>query len=247
MAVEQTEAVVLRGVDFSQTSRIVTFLTPHRGRVACLIKGARRAKGGQAAALDTFNRLELGLVYKDTRSVQAMTECTVVDGYPGLKADLDKTTYGAAPLEIALRVAHENEPSEPLFEALVAGLSTLDAWQGDVTTPVCWTVLRLLSAAGYEPSLEQCCFTGEAVGESAGFSYEGGVTVLPAHTDRRLTREELGALRALMGGAPSPELAAGNDLVRLLCRYSERQLDITLRSARVIEQMYGTTAGSRAR
>lgn len=239
VAVEQTEAVVLRGVDFSQTSRIVTFLTPGRGRVACLVKGARRVKGGQGAALDTFNRLEIGLVYKDSRSVQTMTECSVLKAYGGIKSDLDKSAYGALPLEIALRVAHENEPSEGLYRALVDGLETLDSWSGPVAVPICWTLMRLMAAAGYEPALEQCCFTGRKVGEEAGFSYGGGVTAVASQTDRRLNRRELAALRAFARSERCPEAEAGTELVTLLSRYAERQLDVSLRSARVIERMYG--------
>ena len=53
---EKTEAIVLRGVDFSESSRIVTFLSPERGRLTCIAKGARRKNSGVSAVLDTFNR-----------------------------------------------------------------------------------------------------------------------------------------------------------------------------------------------
>ncbi|NIR28513.1 MAG: hypothetical protein GWN84_04155, partial [Gammaproteobacteria bacterium] len=147
--------------------------------------------------------------------------------------------YGALPLEVALRVAHENEPSASLYAALVDGLSALDSWTDGVAAPICWTLVRLMAAAGYAPALDQCCFTGRGVGDTPGFSYEGGVTVLAAQTDRRLRREELAALRTLACSARCPEVGFVDGLVKLLWRYAERQLDVSLRSARVIEQMYG--------
>ncbi|HNT88720.1 MAG TPA: DNA repair protein RecO, partial [Candidatus Hydrogenedentes bacterium] len=95
MPQERTEAVVLRGVDFSESSRIVTFLTPDRGRVACLAKGARRKNCPYAAALDTFNRVELVYYWKDGRNVQTLGEAALLDAYPGIKGDLEKSVYAA--------------------------------------------------------------------------------------------------------------------------------------------------------
>ena len=71
---------VLRGVDFSETSRIVTFLTPGRGRLACLAKGARRRRSPFQAMLDTLNRDEIVYYWKDGREVQQLGEAALLDG-----------------------------------------------------------------------------------------------------------------------------------------------------------------------
>ena len=128
LAPEQTEAIVLRGVDFSETSRIVTFLTPERGRLACMAKGMRRSKNDLAALLDTFHRVELVYYWKDSRSVHPLREVSRLDGYAAIKKDLAKATYGALALEVAYKTAHENEPSEELYDVLKNGLAQLAAW-----------------------------------------------------------------------------------------------------------------------
>ena len=125
MPQEKTEAVVLRGVEFSETSRIVTFLTPRRGRVACIAKGARRKGSPMAAVLDTFNRVDMVYYRRQGRQVQTLAEAALLDGFPGLKGDLDRSLFAAIPLEIAFRVAHENEPSEALYAALASIISEL--------------------------------------------------------------------------------------------------------------------------
>ena len=131
---ERTEAVVLRGVDFSETSRIVTFLTPDRGKVACMAAGARRSKSSLSGVLDTFNRLEIVYYWKDGRSVQRLAEASVLDTYPLIKADLDKLVCASFPLEIAYKAAQENEPSEALYSTLVSGLVSMAQWAGDGRT-----------------------------------------------------------------------------------------------------------------
>ncbi|HOZ48551.1 MAG TPA: DNA repair protein RecO [Candidatus Hydrogenedentes bacterium] len=248
MPQERTEAVVLRGVDFSESSRIVTFLTPGRGRVACLAKGARRSKSPLRAALDTFNRVEIVYYWKPGRSVQALAEAAVLDGFAGLKERLDKVTYAAFPLELAYKASREDDPSEELYTTLVAGLEALVEWAGDVRTHVCWQVWRILVAAGFEPSLDQCVLCGADVGSAMGFLYDGGAVCPRCRPDRVLSPPERASLCALAGaGGCCPPVSLAASVLELLRRYAAHQLETDFRSVRVIEQMFdGRQAQDRA-
>ena len=240
MSQERTEAIVLRGVDFSETSRIVTFLTPARGRVACLAKGARRKNSPFAAALDTFNRVEVVYYWKDGRNVQNLAEAAILDTFGGIKHDLEKTAYGAFVLEMAGRTAHENEPSEALFSALVNGLRSLDTWRGEARAHACWQAARLLSEAGFEPVLDRCVQTGAPVGPSPLFSYEGGVVADGRPADRRLSPDAYRALRALVASHDAcPNVLVPEEVPVILTHYAARHLETNFRSTRVIQEMFG--------
>jgi len=52
MSTEKTEAIIIRQVDFSETSRVVTFYTREFGKVPLLAKGAKRLKGPFESGLD---------------------------------------------------------------------------------------------------------------------------------------------------------------------------------------------------
>jgi DNA repair protein RecO (recombination protein O) len=237
---ERSEAIVLRGVDFSETSRIVTFLTPARGKVACMALGARRLKGGVGGSLDTLNRLELVYYWKDGRSVQKLGEASLLDGYGAIKANLEKSLYAAFPLELVYKVAHENEPSEALYDSLVHGLERLCEWQGDVRTHTCWHVFHLLAVAGFAISLESCAECGEPADPPGGFSFAGGVTCARCRPDVRLSPEDLALLEAMSERTDAcPRVVASGRLLDLLRKYASRQLDTDFRSVRVIEQTLG--------
>jgi DNA repair protein RecO len=260
---ERTEAVVLRGVDFSETSRIVTFLTPGRGRLACLAKGARRRRSPFQAMLDTLNRDEIVYYWKDGREVQQLGEAALLDGFGAIKANLEKATFAALPLELALKVAHENEPSQGLYAAFVRGMESLSAWDGDIRTHACWQVAQLLSMAGFEPALDVCALCGarvdivdavdkvdrangaeSRVSRSAapgwGFSYDGGATCTMCRADRRLDAAEYTALRMLVGNREAcPAIRGVEGMYRVLCQYAMRQVETDLRSVRVIDEMFG--------
>ena len=240
MSQERAEAVVLRGVDFSESSRIVTFLTPVRGRVACLARGARRHKSPLQAVLDTLNRVEIVYYWKDSRGVQALGEVALLDGFGGIKADFEKAAFAALPLEFAMRVARENEPSEALYATLVSGMESLSAWAGDVRMHACWQLARLLSVAGFEPGLDACAACGAPVADAPGFSYDGGVTCPECRADRRLSADDFVVLRALtLSREQCPAAGRMINVYRALCGYAMRQLEADLHSVRVIDEMVG--------
>ena len=217
MAQERSEAIVIRGVDFSETSRIVTFLTPARGKLACMAAGAKRAKSPMAGLLDTFNRLEIVYYWKDGRSVQKLAEASLLHSFAGLKSDLDKSVFAAFPLEFAYKVAQENEPSHDLFAELADGLSRLESWTGPARTHAAWQMLRLLTVAGFGPDLS-----------SAG-AFESPIGA--------------GALRVLRElASPGDTCPIPNDAPEAfdaLARFVVRHIDSEFRSLRVIGRMFG--------
>jgi DNA repair protein RecO (recombination protein O) len=238
MPQERSEAVVLRGVDFSETSRIVTFLTPDRGRMACMVKGARRRGSPMQATLDTMNRVELIYYWKDGRAVQQVNEASLLDGFGTIKADFEKAAFASLPLEFALKAAHENEPLQDLFITFLHGMESLKMWSGDTRTHACWQLARLLSVTGFEPMLDACAHCGAELRGSAKFSFDGGATCPSCRADRQIDADELAALRALMNNideCPSGVRLGG--AYRVLCEYAMRQLETDLHSVRVIDEM----------
>ncbi|MCC6796633.1 MAG: DNA repair protein RecO [Candidatus Hydrogenedentes bacterium] len=216
MGQERSEAIVVRGVDFSETSRIVTFLTPARGKLACMAQGVRRAKSPMAGALDTFNRLEIVYYWKDGRSVQKLAEAALQHSYPGIKSDLNKSMFAAFPLEFAYKVAQENEPSHELFAALAEGLADMESWTGPARTHAAWQTMRLLAVAGFEPDL------------SCAQSFE-----IPVRAGTLDVLRELAAL-----SDTCPVRIDQPEAFESLARYTVRHVDSEFRSLRVIAQMF---------
>jgi DNA repair protein RecO (recombination protein O) len=237
---EKTEAVVLRGVDFSETSRIMTFVTPDRGRLTCIAKGVRRKNSPLASILDTFNRVELVYYWKDGRGVQTLAEASLLDGFPGLKQDLERYSYGAFPLELAYKTVHDNEPSQDFYKCLVDGLKGLEQWTGDAQVHTCKQVLQLLRVAGFSPVLTECVRCGGSLPEAPGFTYSGGVTCVECFSDRRLSAGAFRALQGLDDITPVTERPLWvQEVFQVLLAYAQRQLDSDFRSVRVLEDMFG--------
>lgn len=240
VAQEKSEAIVLRGVDFGDTSRIVTLITPDRGRMAVLAKGARRKNSALSAVLDTFNRIEMVYGWKSGREVQTLMEAALLDAYPGIKGDLGRSAYAAFPLELAGRAAHENEPSEALYAALVQGLAGMNAWRGAAQAHAAWQTLLLLEAAGFAPALDHCARCGGPLRGALYFTPSGGAACGGCGGERRLASETLACLRLL--GSDRGRCAVREErpeVFHLLRQYASWQFDCSFRSVRVIDELFG--------
>jgi DNA repair protein RecO (recombination protein O) len=241
VAPDRTQAVVLRNVDYSESSRIVTFACPDRGRMACMAKGAQRPKSATRGLLDTFNHVEIVYYWKDARSIQTLGEVSLLNEFRGIKSDLAKSAYGAFVLELADRMMQDNEPSHELFATMIAGLEQLNTWNGDVRTHGCWQALGVLRAGGHAPSVDVCHQCGGSLPAQPWFSYAGGFACGSCRGDVRLPQDDATAIAALVmakEACPAGIIAANRafDAVR---NYARRQVETDFRSTRVIEQLYG--------
>lgn len=213
MAYIQTEALVLRKVDFSETSVIVTFLTPQYGRMACLAKGARRKGSPLNASLDTFNRLELTCAWRESRQVQNLIEASVVSAYGVIKRSVPRSAAAAFILDTVLHASWENHPVPELYEATVRGLELLSLENADPCTAAAQTVYALLEAAGVAP--------GDKDEESLPFTR--GKT--PAER-----AEILNALERLGGTETDPGHRETEVLLDFLHDYASHHLEAPLKS-----------------
>ena len=63
MALFNTEAIVLRSINLSETDKLVTFMTDEFGKVKCVAKAARKLKNRFGAALEPshYRKVALGI------------------------------------------------------------------------------------------------------------------------------------------------------------------------------------------
>ncbi len=234
---EKTEGIVLRKVDFGDTSAVVTFLTPGRGKMACLARGMRRKNSGLAAVMDTFNRVELVYYWKDGRGVQTLAEASVINAWPGLKRDVERMTHAAFLLEMCLRAVVENAPAGELYAVLAESLAALASEPGGARAWTACLAHRILCVLGHAPELGACADTGAPPEMARWFSNDHGLAQKIG--DRRLTPGEALALRVMADTDAPPESAEARAVFDMMAGFAARQLETDFRSTRVLRQMFG--------
>ena len=167
MAYLSTQAIVLRHADYRESDRILSLLTPKRGRVDVLARGCRKPKSPLLAACQPFTLGEYTL-YKG-KGHETLTACLVEDSFYPLREDYDRLSYGAIMLSAAEIAAQPEEPQEHLMLLLTRSLHRLsytDMRPQDVTAAF---LLHFAALQGYKPRLNHCVACGRALasGEKA--------------------------------------------------------------------------------
>lgn len=172
--VTKTEAVILRHRHLGDADRIVTLLTPLRGKVDVVAKGVLRARSRLAGHLEPLTHVEVVLAHGT--SLDVVTQATAVESFPRLRDDLDRLSAAIYLTELADRFTVEHADADGLFALLLAALTRLE--RGDGQQVVTRTFeLALLDATGFRPEWTRCLGCGADVAAEQAWwaAVEGGV------------------------------------------------------------------------
>jgi DNA repair protein RecO (recombination protein O) len=174
--IEKTEAIVLRYYPYSNTSRIVSWLTPAAGRIATLVKGSQRPKSAFLGQYDLFYTCELVFYSRLHGGLHMARECAPLKTRARFRTDWKAAAAASYLCDLAFRISPPDAPHAGLFELLDAGLDHL-AENGAAMPFVFWHELKLLAALGLEPRLRHCLDCGRELRPGARhstFSYARG-------------------------------------------------------------------------
>jgi DNA repair protein RecO (recombination protein O) len=162
MPAEKSLAIVLRLIEFSETSVVATLFTRDFGKITALAKGARRPKGPFEAALDLLALVRVVFLHKSSDALDLLTEAKLERRFRAAARDLTRLYAGYYVAELLAELTDEDDPHPELFDEANRTLELLD---GDA--PVATTLLRLelsaLRLLGHLPSLAECVGCGAPV------------------------------------------------------------------------------------
>ncbi len=242
------EALVLRRLEYSNTSLILSMLESSGGRVDLLHKGARRSKRKREPppAPELFTRGEV--LYYDRRSdgLGLVAEWFELEPHSGIRKALGRFYSACYVAELALGLTREGEGMSGMFEELKETLSALEGSDGRSARAIAVAAsLRLLSRAGFRPVLEACASCGrEECG--GGFDPSLGGTVCEGCAGRAMPfGREAGAAAVYMlraGPASAARLSlGGRAAAELTAATSALARDVLGRSLRTQRFLVGGT------
>ena len=153
--IHKTQAIVLRYYPFSDTSRIVSWLTPDEGRIATLVKGSQRPKSLFLGQFDLFYTCELIYYGRERAGVHIARECSPLKTRDRFRGDWKATAAASYLSDLLFRVSPPDAPQHNLFGLLDSGMDHLAA-NGAVPSFLFWFELKLLEALGLAPRLKHC-------------------------------------------------------------------------------------------
>ncbi len=241
MSLYRETGVVLRTMRLGEADRIVTFLTPGRGKVRAVAKGVRKTKSRFGGRLEPLNHVAL-LLYEG-RELDIVTQADTREQFKSVREDLDRLAKATSLLEATDQLAQEHQPAPRLHAMLLGALRALAARDAPLLVPAFF--LKLLSLEGFHPILDGCGACESASAELVAFDVGQGGALCRSCAGQvaaaALSAEGLSLVRRVLGGDLAAALAeppsrATAEVDRLATRALEHHLERRLRSVKVLDR-----------
>lgn len=168
-----TNALVLRGVDYKESDKILTLLTQEQGKLTASARGCRKKGSPIAAACQLLCWSEV--VLYDYKGRWTVKEAATQRQFRGVRDDLDKLSLACYFAEVTELLAVEGEPSPELLSLLLNCLHALDKLEKPLPLVKVAFELKAMCLAGYEPLLDGCAVCGLPAPGEPRFHLKEGV------------------------------------------------------------------------
>ena len=155
MPTEKDDAIVLRTVEFSESSLVVTLFTREFGKVRGLAKGAKRLKGPFESALDLLACCRIVFLRKTSDALDLLTEAKLQRRFRLTGPELGGLYAGYYVAELLAEMTHDYDPHPELFDLAEETLAGLAAGE-QIDKRLLRFELGALRELGHLPSLEGC-------------------------------------------------------------------------------------------
>jgi len=239
------DAIVIRELDYSESSQIVVLLTAEHGKLRGIAKGSRRMSPSSIArfsgGLNLLNRGQAVVTTRPHQELAAITEWDLQDDHFGLRRSLpalNATVFAADLLNALLPDADPHPVAYGLLVTLIAAATGQRADEQSTSAALLNFQWGLLTDCGYRPELERDVRSDAALMSARAYSFDplaGGLTRQERGGDWRVRSTTVALLRSLATG----ELAVGapDALQRansLLCVYARSLLGKELPTMRLV-------------
>ena len=174
----QTEntAIVLRFVNYRDNDRMVTLLSPSRGRIDALIRGCRKPNSHNLNAGELFALGDYMLHESGGRAT--VTSVRLIETFYPLRSDYSRLACGVYLLNLAEAAAEPEQEQRELFMLLLHTLSRLAFSDQEWKPLLSGFLLHFSACQGFRPRLVHCVRCGKRIPEEGPFWFdaaEGGV------------------------------------------------------------------------
>jgi DNA repair protein RecO (recombination protein O) len=163
--IRKSPAIVLRSVDFKESSRIVTLFTPLEGKISVMVRGAKTPGSKYSGLTQTGNILDVIYYYKSSRSVQTLSDAAFRDKTFQIQADYNKLAVAMGLLEMIDQLVHGYENSQELFNFTESVLVWLHQAEGQTGNLFPYILVRLadLMGVGFQTDPENLNLNPETI------------------------------------------------------------------------------------
>jgi len=160
----KTEAIIIKKTKLGEADRILTFYTPHLGKIQAIAKGVRRPRSKMSGHLELLTHSLVPLV--KGKNLDTVTGCQTISSFFKLKNDLELSSYALYIIELVNKFTEDNSENYPVFKLLLETLQQLELGINSELV-LRYFELHLLNHVGYRPQLQHCVICHSTVKQTS--------------------------------------------------------------------------------
>lgn len=237
----KTDAVVIRETATGERDKLVTLLTRELGVIKAFANGARSIKNHNANTTDLFCYSVMSLI-RNKSGAYTVRESSPKEVFFSLRKDIVKLSLAQYIGELADELAPREEEADDFFCLFLNCLHLLANTQKDIYLVKAAAELRMLTLAGYMPSVVACDTCGKYESDKMFFStFSGKLYCESCKPEEKTVALSLGvvtAIRHICFSAPEKVFSfhLSKDGFLALSAVSEKYLkSVTTRNYKTLE------------
>lgn len=170
----KTKGLVVRASDVGESDRLLTMLTPERGRLSALSKGSRSPKNKNMPSSQLFSYADYVLYEKN--GYFWVRESDLAESFFAIRTDIEKLALASYICDVAGDMTQEEQPEPELLRLTLNCLYLLSRKESSKPNELIKAVFELRACAecGYAPELSGCTLCGGSTGETMYLDIPGG-------------------------------------------------------------------------
>ena len=114
----KTDAFILSGFKYGDTSKIVTLFSEEAGKFSAIVKGVRNNKSKLSGVFENMNHVNVIFTKKENRDLQFIPKAECISSFSAIKDNFDKLMVAYKLLELTSKMMYEYDVSKEVYHLL---------------------------------------------------------------------------------------------------------------------------------
>lgn len=161
----ETEGVILHGMDYRDTSKIVTVYTKKFGKIKVIAKGLRSQKNKFGSSLEPMTIASIVLYKKEHKDLHLLSKSEIAVVLNNVQGNQERIFTGLALVELVNMVMHDEDENGKVYELLTQSLTAVNIAEKNHINILLSFMVKLFGQLGFGMNLLKCSSCRKSVEE----------------------------------------------------------------------------------
>lgn len=152
------KAIILRGMNYGESDRILRLIVENRGKASAIAKGARKEKSKLREAVEPITLATFQ--FNPGRNMFTISQSDIISTFSAIKDSLENLMTSIFLCELIDEFTEEGNPDTESFELLRTALESIEKTESNLKLTAIYLEVQLHVINGIFPDLHQCVRCG---------------------------------------------------------------------------------------